>query len=55
MNLEIIMEEKAMEEKAGSVKWYSEKSLVSDENFKKEITEAFNYLRLQNFKKHLAT
>ena len=45
MILKIVVEQKAINEIAGAMKWYSEKSLIASENFEREINEAFNYLQ----------
>lgn len=36
MNLEIVIEQKAIDEIVEAAKWYSEKSLIASENFEKE-------------------
>lgn len=45
MILKIVVEQKAINEIASAMKWYSEKSLIASENFEREINEAFNYLQ----------
>ena len=45
MSFTIVIEQKASNDIAEAITWYSDKSPLAAENFQREITEAFKYLQ----------
>ncbi len=43
--MQIVIDPRALDELAEAAKWYSAKSEIAVENFRREITEAFKYLQ----------
>lgn len=54
MNLEIVIEQKAVDEIAEAAKWYSEKSFIASKILKKKLRKPLNIynLLLLNIEKH---